>query len=232
VVFLLVTLFLSLWLGLQALDAARSHRRTAEGAMADYAGIAVWEYSRLARENLDNFSRWLFDDIPRTVRRRPPSPEVMANDLRGVTRAQGCDCRALREGAWFFRVDLRDSTVVSEPHTVPALSLGRLKTEVLARRESIPNGRNSIIVLEAGLLSESPTMVVYQVARSWEDEDLLAYGVVAEVDGGCRFSARKACLCSNPRWLIPKPSSLATHWRGNTGTSLWKLPSDPTPPLT
>jgi signal transduction histidine kinase len=182
VVFLLATLILSLWLGFQAVDAARSHRRTAEGAMADYAGMAVWEYSRLARENLDSFNRWLFDDVPRTVRRRPPSPDVMANDLRSFLRSQNCECRRLLEDAWFFRVGLLDSTVVAEPDTVPAATLRGLRRELLAHRRLTPDIRNGILVVAEGPLSTSPTMVVYEVARNWEDEEVLAYGVVAETD--------------------------------------------------
>ncbi|MFC1660790.1 sensor histidine kinase, partial [Gemmatimonadota bacterium] len=181
-VFLLVTLFLSLWLGLQALDAARSHRRTAEGALSDYARIAAWEYSRMAREGLDVFYRRLFDDIPRSVRRRPPHPEVMENDLELAVRATGCECRALLERAWFFRVDLRDSTVVSEPGTMPEPSSALLAKEISAHRRSASTNRNSLFVLGGGTVSDSPTMVVYEVARDWEDEDLFAYGVVADVD--------------------------------------------------
>ncbi|MCK5652461.1 MAG: hypothetical protein KAJ42_13830, partial [Gemmatimonadetes bacterium] len=102
--FLLVTLALSLWLGYQAVDAARSHRRTAEGVLADYASIAVWEYSTLVRENLDYFYRWVFDDIPYSLRRRrAPHPEVMAEDMHRTVRNQRCACRGLRDRTWYFR---------------------------------------------------------------------------------------------------------------------------------
>ena len=67
--FLLVTLCLSLWLGFQAVDAARSHRRTAEGVLRDYAEIAVAEYNRRVQDHLDRFFREVFSEVPWRIRR-------------------------------------------------------------------------------------------------------------------------------------------------------------------
>jgi len=180
VVFLLVTLGLSLWLGYQALDAARSHRRTAESVMADYAGIAAWEYARFARESLDEFYRRVFDDIPWTLRRRPPSPEVMANDFRSVLRAQGCECRDLRNRAWFFRVDLQDGSATSEPGTVDEFVLETLGEKIRIHRDSEPESRTGILTLDAGALLEPASLVIYLVSTDSDGADRLAYGVVAD----------------------------------------------------
>ena len=180
VVFLLVTLGLSLWLGYQALDAAASHRRTAEGVMADYAGIAAWEYSRHARESFDYLYRWVFDDIPWTLRRRPPSPEVMANDLQRVLRSEGCDCPGLQSRAWFFRIDLRDGTTTSDPDTVQAAALARLAETVRSHRSSNPDSRIGVITLEPGALLGSASMVIYLISTDSEGTARLAYGVVAD----------------------------------------------------
>jgi signal transduction histidine kinase len=182
VVFLLVTLGLSLWLGYQALDAARSHRRTAEAVMADYAGMAAWEYARFARERLDEFYRWVFDDIPWTLRRRPPSPEVMANDFRSVLRSQGCDCRDLLDRAWFFRVDLQDGSATSEPETVDEAILEALGETILVHRESEPDSRTGLLTLDAGALLEPTSLVIYLVSTDSDGGDRLAYGVVADSD--------------------------------------------------
>ena len=46
---LLATLGLTGVLTYQALDAASSHRETAERALRDHATFAAWEYTRLAR---------------------------------------------------------------------------------------------------------------------------------------------------------------------------------------
>ena len=72
--FLMVTLGLSLWLGFQAVGAARSHRRTAEGIIRDYADIAVSEYSRRIQNRLDRFFREVFAEVPRRIGDAPPHP--------------------------------------------------------------------------------------------------------------------------------------------------------------
>jgi len=182
VVFLLVTLGLSLWLGYQALDAAGSHRRTAEGVLADYAGIATWEYSRQARESLDYFYRWVFDDIPWTFRRRPPSPDVMANDLRLVLRSQRCECRGLRERSWFFRVDLADGSATTDPDTIPATVLAPLAAAIEAQASSEPDTRVGLLTLDAGALLDSPSLALFLISMDREQTDRLAYGVVADSD--------------------------------------------------
>jgi len=180
VVFLLVTLGLSLWLGYQALDAAGSHRRTAEGVLTDYAGIATWEYSRQARESLDDFYRWVFDDIPWTFRRRPPSPDVMTNDLRLVLRSQRCECRALRERSWFFRVDLEDGAATTDPDTVPKSVLARLSSVIGAQAASDPETRVGLLTLGAGALQDPPSLALFLISTDPEQTARLAYGIVAD----------------------------------------------------
>jgi signal transduction histidine kinase len=191
VLFLLVTLGLSLWLGYQAVDAARSHRRTAEGVLSDYAGIAVWEYSTLVRENLDYFYRWVFDDIPYSLRRRrAPHPEAMAEDMHRTVRNQRCACRGLRERTLYFRIDLADSTVVSEPDTLSDSLLRRLTEKVVTHRSAHPEDRFGLLTVGAGDLIDSPGVIVYLVSLGSDEEDRLAYGFVADTDAmGELFSA-------------------------------------------
>jgi signal transduction histidine kinase len=182
VVFLLVTLSLSLWLGYQALDAAGSHRRTAEAVMADYAGIAAWEYSRFVRENLDSFYRRVFDDIPWTLRRRAPSPDVMANDLRSVLRSQRCECRGLRTRAWLFRVDLGNGSAHSTPDTLDPEVLNRLGKAILDHRQAEPESRIGLLTLDAGEIMDPVGLLMYLVSVDQDGSDQLAYGVVADAE--------------------------------------------------
>ena len=95
-VLLLATLGLSLWLGLQAVGAASSHRRTAEGVLQDYTEIALAEYSRRAQGNLDYLFRYAFDEVPRRIRRGdPPSPQVVRREFSDALRRLDCRCQEL-----------------------------------------------------------------------------------------------------------------------------------------
>ena len=227
-VFLLVTLGLSLWLGYQALDAGRSHRRTAEAVMSDYAGIAAWEYARFARESLDYFYRWVFDDIPWTLRRRPPSPEVMANDLRIVLRSQGCECRELRDRAWLFRIDLQDGSATSYPDTIDAGILTALGGTIHTHRQSEPDSRTGLLTLDAGALLEQATLVVYLVSTDSDGTERLAYGVVAEAEAFralfLQWYRSAPLLPTIVAGAEPSDSLLQLSVRGPTGLLVFESP--------
>ena len=229
VTFLLVTLGLSLWLGYQALDAARSHRRTAEAVMSDYAGMAAWEYARFTRESLDYFYRWVFDDIPWTLRRRPPSPEVMANDLRIVLRSQGCECQQLRRQAWFFRIDLRDGSAISEPDTVDASILTTLGEAIQAHRASEPDSRTGLLALDAGAPLEPTRLAIYLVSTDSDGTEQLAYGVVADSEAfGELFRQWYRSAPLLPTIIAgtePRDSLILISVRGPTGLTLFESPA-------
>jgi signal transduction histidine kinase len=117
--FLLVTLGLSLWLGFQAVGAARSHRRTAEGVLRDYADIALSEYSRRVQGNFDRFFREVFGGVPRVIRRgAPPPPSVIRRRLDDALDRVDCQCSVLRGSAVFLMLDLWSSEVQALPEEV------------------------------------------------------------------------------------------------------------------
>lgn len=182
VVFLVVTLGLSLWLGFQALDAARSHRQTAEGVLTDYADIAALEYSRRIEEGVGRFSSLLFDDIPRTLRRSVPDPEVMENDLHYALRSQDCQCGALRGEARYFRVDLRDNTVVQGSDAIPSEISHKLAPTIKSHRNAYPELRTAFVPLPAGALSDLPNVMIYKVSRFPNGQDAYAFGLMAGID--------------------------------------------------
>jgi signal transduction histidine kinase len=113
--FLVATLALSAWVGFQALDAAASHRRTAEGVLTDYAGLAAWEFSRYADEELDDFLHIVLDDR-RRGQWRSRSPEGLARELDEGVDELRCDCDGLRRRALYFAVD----PLAGTGRTVPA----------------------------------------------------------------------------------------------------------------
>ncbi len=117
--FLLVTLGLSLWLGFQAVGAARSHRQTAEGVLRDYADIAVSEYSRRVQGDLDRFFRVVFGDVPRQiVNRPPPGPEAVSRNIDRALRQVNCECSRFRASAASIMQDFYTGQVRSEPDSV------------------------------------------------------------------------------------------------------------------
>jgi signal transduction histidine kinase len=229
VVFLVVTLGLSLWLGYQALDAAGSHRRTAEGVLTDYAGIAALEYSRRIEEGLGRFNRSLFDDIPRTLGRRVPDPEVMENDLYHALRGQDCRCEALRDEARYFRVDLRNHDVATGSDTLPSMIRDRLGSEVLRHREAHPELRTALLTLRQGALSDLPSVIIYMVSRLPDGGDAYAYGMVAGSPAfGELFSAwyaREPLLPASLSSSQPNDSLLQVSLLGPDDLGIFQSPS-------
>lgn len=229
VVFLVVTLGLSLWLGFQALDAARSHRQTAEGVLTDYANIAALEYSRRIEEGLGRFGSLLFDDIPRTLRRSVPDPEVMENDLHYALRSQDCQCEALRGEARYFRIDLRDSTVVLGSDAIPSEVSDQIATTVARHRNAHPELRTAFIPLPAGALSDLPSGIVYKVSRLPDGPDAYAYGMVAKTQAFSElFSAwygRSQLLPASIASSQPNDSLLQISVRGPEDSSIFQSPS-------
>jgi signal transduction histidine kinase len=180
VLFLLVTLGLSLWLGFQALRAASSHRETAEGVLTDYADMAAREYSRRIEQRLRRFNQDLFDDIPRTLYRRVPDPEVMENDLYDYAlRSQDCRCEALRDGVRFFRVNLQDQSVVTGSDGLSQVVRDRLSDEVVSHRESHPELRRALVSFPEGTLLDIPALMVYTVVRTRDSGESYVFGILA-----------------------------------------------------
>jgi signal transduction histidine kinase len=130
-VFLVATLALALWLGYQALDAAASHRRTAEAVLRDYALISATEMADYASDNVEDVLEDIFDNVDddlediseayaesegSTTRRRrelppaelPPAANVR-RDIAEAMRDEGCSqedgCRGFRNPVAVFRLN-------------------------------------------------------------------------------------------------------------------------------
>jgi signal transduction histidine kinase len=104
-VFLLVTVALAVWLGYQALDAAASHRRTAEAVLRDYAGISATELARVARGDLDDVLDDAFEPVLRRERfRGDATPAQILREMDDAARGQGCECPSLRAPLFAFRL--------------------------------------------------------------------------------------------------------------------------------
>jgi signal transduction histidine kinase len=163
--FLLLTLALSLWLGFQAVGAARSHRRTAEGVLRDYAEIAVSEYSRRVQDELDEFIDEVFADVPWRIRRgSPPSPQVVRRRLRGALGDVNCECAALRANATFLLLDMVTGEVESLPDSLPFGEKSRAAGLVRTAWEASPAERIALRVVGPGQGLESASVLFFNAS--------------------------------------------------------------------
>jgi signal transduction histidine kinase len=170
--FLLMTLGLSLWLGLQAVGAARSHRRTAEGVLRDYAEIAVKEYSRRIQGNLDRFFREVFGNVPRMIRRgAPPSPDVVLRRFDNALRRVGCECGEFRDGAAFLTLDLATGTVESIPRSFPFGEKARAANLIQSTWEALPAERIALRTVGPGEGLEKASALFFNASLDESGEE-------------------------------------------------------------
>jgi signal transduction histidine kinase len=170
--FLLVTLGLSLWLGFQAVDAARSHRRTAEGVLRDYADIARAEYSSRIQNRLDRFLREAFQEVPRRIRvEPPPSPAVMLRRVDNALTRVGCECIPFRNSARFLALDMYSSTVQSIPNSIPFGEKSRAASLVRTTWESSVADRIALRTVGPGQGLEYPSILFYNASLDRSGEE-------------------------------------------------------------
>jgi signal transduction histidine kinase len=170
--FLLVTLGLSLWLGFQAVLAARSHRRTAEGALRDYSEIAVAEYSRRVQNREDRFFREVFGDVPWRIHRGPPPPPgIVADRFDGALRRVNCECDALRKQAGFIVLDMATGAVESLPEDFPFGEKSRAVGLARAAWEAAPADRIAMRVVGEGQGLQAPAALFFNTSLDESGEE-------------------------------------------------------------
>ncbi|MBT8396790.1 MAG: HAMP domain-containing histidine kinase [Gemmatimonadetes bacterium] len=170
--FLLVTLGLSLWLGFQAVGAARSHRITAEGVLRDYAEIAVSEYSRRVQGNLDRFFREVFRDVPRQVRSGvPPDPGVVSRNIAGALRRVSCECSRFRASVVSIMQDFGSGQVVSVPDSVSFGEKSRAAGISRAAWEAAPAERIALRTVGASQGLSEPSVLFFNASLDRTGEE-------------------------------------------------------------
>ena len=170
--FLLVTLGLSLWLGFQAVGAARSHRLTAEGVLRDYAEIAVAEYSRRVQDELDRFFDEVFSEVPWRIRRGPPpSPNVVRRRLRSALRDVDCQCTEFRADAVFLVLDMVTGEVSSIPDSIPFGEKSRAAGLARAAWDVSPSERIALRTVGPGQGLESASALFFNVSLDESGEE-------------------------------------------------------------
>lgn len=177
--FLVATLVLSAWLGFHAVDSARSHRRTAEAVLRDYAGIAASEFQRAVQDELDDFLDVVFDDVPRHVRTdRPAGPEILAREMDDAVRDARCRCRRLIDETAYFRLDPRGGGDAL-PDTVPREWLSRLHHLLVASPSIRPDRTSGLLAIGEGVPVPGEWIVAYRATLDEADGSVAAVYAIA-----------------------------------------------------
>lgn len=183
-VFLTATLGLAGWLGYQALDAAASHRRSAEAVLLDYASIAATRLAQIGRVELTE----VLDEIFSPLGRRSRGPEVSSAEAVGwemddAVREQRCRCPAFRAPIALFRVDLTTAGTEFVPDTLSAAARNRIGGLVRSGAPTVGRSSNGLVTFAAGEISAEPVAVGYTISEDRDGIPEAAYGFVIGIDG-------------------------------------------------
>lgn len=228
--FLVATLGLSGWLAYQAIDTARSHRRTAEATLRDHAGISAWELSRRARDNLDEVLDEAFDPVYRRLRGdHLPAAEVVGWGMDDAARDQRCRCPAFREPTALFRVVLPAGDLTFASHDLKAAELRRIVDDILVRSDGPARRREGFLVVPGRAVSGPPRVVGYSLTRSVPDLEGVLYGFVVAREAMTEFFDlwyRSAHLLPRPiAGDQPNDSLLAVSVRSPEGVEVFTSPA-------
>lgn len=176
---LAATLGLGLWLGVEALRAVQSHRRSAEAVLRDFASMATREYVRIAEEQLDDWLDAVFEDAFRRGR-EGRDPRVVRREIDDALADQRCACPRLRRPAAVFHVDLRSGDVHTDARSLSADRLAGLPA-FLPDTAARVRERTGLRIVR-GLLPGGPAALAWIVARDTERRPVEALGMVLDAD--------------------------------------------------
>jgi signal transduction histidine kinase len=201
---LILALVVAAVLAYQGWDAARSQRRTAEGAIRDYAKIADWQLTQQAKNAL--LTQVVTSLITQATRLQPDSLSrtVLAPaEVEDVARKMVSWCECLAGVHYFFRYDWKDGTFRTTETDLPDADLAWARDTMIAYATSLgplrgpqvlafgsPDGRaagpfkelavilrNESYAMLFGERNRRPVLVVFVVARD------VARGLPVEVYG-------------------------------------------------
>jgi len=168
---LVLTAGLAGFLAFEAWDAARSHRKTAEGAIRDYASFAAWEYSLAAKEGLYQTLVSIFSPIaheePLAPDAKPESPAILAHAL---TERVLCP----DDTRYFFRLDIPQKELVVKG-TRPSDEMMRWIRDTI-RTDLRQYKKDWSYSTVSGKVAGTPCSIVYQVKWNSNWQPAAAYG--------------------------------------------------------
>ena len=138
VFFLVLALVLTAVLAYQAQDAARSHRRTAERTLLDYASFANWQLAQQAKNSLlTTVMTSLMFQASRVDPRRVEQTLITPEQVETEARRTAAWCRCLDGVRYFFRYDWRDGTLRTTATELPDAALAWARDTIVAYAKSL-----------------------------------------------------------------------------------------------
>jgi signal transduction histidine kinase len=176
---LLATLALTGVLTYHAVDAAASHRRTAERALRDHATFAAWVYTRLIREEIT----WsLFEAVKPLAQHTPeklealPTVEQLERSIRALRE---CDCPAAKLVHAHFAIDLKHGHALWRGKTPDQPTQLWVSDTVRAHAPALYGARwDFALILGTG--SARPRAIAYILRRDGWGEPGVAAGAVLD----------------------------------------------------
>jgi signal transduction histidine kinase len=179
-VLLLLTLGLTGALTYQAVDAAASHRKTAEAALDDYAMFAAWEFSRLARSEL-GYYLWEYAKALQYVQPEDatalPTSAQLAKAWDKQVHCADCAGAYLRA---YFALDLDNGRLVRQGHPIDELVWGWIGDTLRTHAAAFYEQKWELAVVVGGP-GAAPITVAYYLRRdSRHQPTRIAYGAVVQ----------------------------------------------------
>jgi signal transduction histidine kinase len=180
-VLLLATFGLAGVLTYQAVDAAASHRKTAERALKDHATFAAFEYSRLARKELE----WhVWNALKPMIYFEPPDPNALPTThqlAEAQAKLADCECPTTKYFRAYFAVNLETGATIwhgAKPnHEIRAW----VSDSVCAHSRTAYGERWDYAVLLGRRGDGSgPQVVAYRVRRDKKGAPRVASGVLLD----------------------------------------------------
>ncbi len=172
VALLLLTLVLAAVLAYEAWDAGRSHRRTAERALRDYAAFAAQELASSAAGPLQSALADVFAPVAGTKALSPyellASPVVLTNTADSVLRCGSAD-DARR---FYFRLDFRNRELVTSGAALAPRQRAALADTIAAHAQRVYQREWR----SAALIGPGDRALVYAVKFAEHGAPLAAYG--------------------------------------------------------
>jgi signal transduction histidine kinase len=184
VVLLVLTLALSTALAYEALDAARSHRATAESTLRDYAEIAAWEFTRRARDKVGYAVELALWPALQATPSERDELWLSAEDVAEKAWHKKCeDCPRVDHVEFYFKLDLETREVSTTKTETPEWFLGWLADTLCALSGEVVTGGEGDLAMLVGPISGRTNVIGYTFVADSSGKPHTAYGFRSKASG-------------------------------------------------
>ncbi|HEX3867276.1 MAG TPA: hypothetical protein VHV78_11000, partial [Gemmatimonadaceae bacterium] len=187
---LILALVVAAVLAYQALDAARSQRRTSESTLRDYAKMADWQLTQQAKNALLSQVVMSLASPASQLNPKDPRTVLAPADVEDISRQMVSWCDCMSGVRYFFRYDWSDGTFRTTETDLPDADLAWARDTMVAYTKGLgplrqdhvlafgsPDGKfgplknldvvltNDSYAMLFGERSQRPVLVVFVVAR-------------------------------------------------------------------